>query len=132
MLVFSRFYPDFSNKSGVVCQGLEKKVDYPPEVANDQREISKLASWLQAPPQRVQARSSTTAGVQLGDLPTTGNKILFHHPSDTFATLSSTQTAGGLLRSGHQGNMWPKSAPTSPQSPGSPTENRIIRSASSR
>ena len=111
-----------SAKSGLIRQGIENQVDYPPEVANDQRKISELASWLQAPP--------TSRG---------GNKIVFHQPDainnahqhqhhhQQHFTTQATAGTGPLLR-----NTWPKSAPTSPLSPGSPTDNRIIRSASSR
>ena len=96
-------------------------------MANDQRKISELASWLQAPPSR------------------NGNKIVFHQPGQheqqtsglnqthTNHPFTTTQQAtagtGPLLRNT---TTWPKSAPTSPLSPGSPTDNRIIRSASSR
>lgn len=138
----SQFLPDCSNKnlfecviyvkgdttiakSGLIRQGIENQVDYPPEVANDQRKISELASWLQAPPSRGNKIVFHQPGQEHSH--TTGHNHL-HHQHHTFTTQATAGT-GPLLR--NNTTTWPKSAPTSPLSPGSPTDNRIIRSASS-
>jgi len=114
-----------SAKSGLIRQGIENQVDYPPEVANDQRKISELASWLQAPPSRGNKIVFHQPGQEHSH--TTGHNHL-HHQHHTFTTQATAGT-GPLLR--NNTTTWPKSAPTSPLSPGSPTDNRIIRSASS-
>lgn len=135
----SKFLPDSNNsnnfecviyvkgdtsitKSGIVCPGPERQVDYPQDVAETQRKISELASWLQAP----SGGNSLQPPSRLS--PPLDRKLVF---SDFTSRRPTNQAAvnGDVI---HQnGSIWPKSAPTSPLSPGSPSDTRIIRSASS-
>jgi len=136
----SKFLPDSNNsnnfecviyvkgdtsitKSGIVCPGPERQVDYPQDVAETQRKISELASWLQAP-----SGGNSNLQPPSRSSPPLDRKLVF---SDFTSRRSANQAAvnGDVI---HQnGTIWPKSAPTSPLSPGSPSDTRIIRSASS-
>jgi hypothetical protein len=112
-----------STKSGIVCPGPERQVDYPQDVAETQRKISELASWLQAP-----SGGNSNLQPPSRSSPPLDRKLVF---SDFTSRRSANQAAvnGDVI---HQnGTIWPKSAPTSPLSPGSPSDTRIIRSASS-
>lgn len=135
----SKFLPDSNNsnnfecviyvkgdtsitKSGIVCPGPERQVDYPQDVAETQRKISELASWLQAPSGGNSLQPPSRSS------PPLDRKLVF---SDFTSRRPTNQAAvnGDVI---HQnGSIWPKSAPTSPLSPGSPSDTRIIRSASS-
>jgi hypothetical protein len=105
-----------NTKSGLMVHGPETSVDYPVDVAETQRKISELASWLQAPPNNNGSSNGCKVEPQHG-------KIIYQ--TDHFLHSS------GLSNSGNPTAIWSKSAPTSPLSPGSPSDNRIIRSASS-
>ena len=96
-----------------MVHGPETSVDYPVDVTETQRKISELASWLQAPPNNNGASSCGKVETQ------SAGKIIY-------------QTDHFLHNGGNPTAIWSKSAPTSPLSPGSPSDNRIIRSASSR
>lgn len=111
-----------NTKSGIVCPGPERQVDYPQDVAETQRKISELASWLQAPSGGNSLQPPSRSS------PPLDRKLVF---SDFTSRRPTNQAAvnGDVI---HQnGSIWPKSAPTSPLSPGSPSDTRIIRSASS-